>query len=155
MAFGLTVDDPCRGNLTVLQNTCTEGLYVSLRSRIAARPRNERVRWEKIAETRRPRVVCNRATVLPIPGMKECGMRQAVVRLQSKQKLARIILGAKGKEEAVVKGTGEIKDVKEYLVIQRRMLQGNEGPWVVWGTTGESDITDIAAGKLVPTKQGE
>lgn len=51
-----------------------------------------------------------------------------------------------------MKGTGEAKDVKEYLVIQRRMLQGNEGPWVVWGTTGESDITDIAVGKRVPTK---
>jgi len=86
--------------------------------------------------------------------MKECGMRQVVVRLQSKQRLARIIPGAKGKEETVLKGTGEAKDVKEYLVIQRRMLQGVEGPWVVWGTTGESDITDIAVGKHVPPKKG-
>ena len=87
--------------------------------------------------------------------MKECGMRQVVVRLQSKQRLARIIPGAKGKEEAVMKGTGEAKDVQEYLVIQRRMLLGNEGPWVVWGTIGESDIIDIVAGKRVPIKQGE
>ena len=79
-------------------------------------------------------------------------MRQVVVRLQSKQSLARIIPGSNGKEDTVVKGTGEAKDVTEYLVIQRRMLKGKESAWSVWGTTGESDITDVAAGKHVPTK---
>lgn len=83
--------------------------------------------------------------------MKECGMRQVVVRLQSRQSLARIIRSTKGQEDLVKKGTGEVKDVTEYLVIQRRMLKGKEEPWMVWGTTNESDVTDVAAGKFVPT----
>ena len=82
--------------------------------------------------------------------MRECGMRQAVVRLQSRQSLAQIIPGAKGQDDKVVSGTGEGKDVTEYVVIQRRMLNGKEGPWMVWGTTNESNVADIATGRHVP-----
>ena len=79
-------------------------------------------------------------------------MRQVVVRLQSKQSLSRIVSGTtKGQKDTIIQGSGEAKDVTEYLVIQRRMLRGAEGPWVIWGTTNESDVADVAAGKSVPT----
>lgn len=137
----------CSGNLDILEKICTEGLYTSFRSRIAARARDERVRWTKHHDIRRPRVLTNRATALPIQGMKECGMRQVVVRLRSKQSLARLMPNKTTKEYIMVDGTDKEKDVTELLVIQRRMLNGKEEPWKVWGTTQESDVTDIAAGK--------
>ena len=69
-----------------------------------------------------------------LPMAKGAALRQAVVRLQSRQSLAK--LDSNGE---VVNGTGEIKQVKEYVVIQRRMWKGKEEPFMVWGTVEESD----------------
>ena len=69
-----------------------------------------------------------------LPMAKGAALRQAVVRLQSCQSLAK--LDSNGE---VVNGTGEIKRVKEYVVIQRRMWKEKEEPFMVWGTVEESD----------------
>ncbi len=36
-----------------------------------------------------------------------------------------------------------IKDVTEYLVIQRRMIRGVQQPWLVWGTTQETTLDEL------------
>lgn len=55
------------------------------------------------------------------------------MKISSKQSLTRY--DAEGR---IVKGTGDVRDVKEYLVIQKRVWQGREEEWLVWGTVGET-----------------
>lgn len=70
-------------------------------------------------------------------------MRQAVVRIQSRQSLARIIGVGPDGQEIIAKGTGQDKEIREYVVIQRRIWKGVEEPWVVWGTTEETSLSKI------------
>lgn len=70
------------------------------------------------------------------------------MRLRSKQSFTK--LRRKGKEDVVVDDTGHTKDITEYVVIQRRMIEGKEGKWKIWGTTTESDTEAIADGLKVP-----
>ena len=79
--------------------------------------------------------------ILPI---KNSAIRQVVVRIRSKQSLAKIIPAArKGKRETVVEGTDKEKDVDEYVVIQRRIMNGKEGAWMIWGTTQETSVDEV------------
>ncbi|KAL8742367.1 MAG: hypothetical protein Q9190_005137 [Brigantiaea leucoxantha] len=127
------------GDVATLSTICTEGLLATFRSRIEARPPNERMRWTLHKMTHGPKIVSNRAGMLPVKGV---GLRQVVVRLRSRQSLARII-GRRGPDQdAVVEGTGEEKKVQEYLVLQRRIWKGKEQPWMVWGTTQESPLPE-------------
>ena len=69
---------------------------------------------------------------------------QMVIKLKSTQSLEK---GAKGvpfqttaDEERT--GTGS-KQFLEYIVLQRMILEGNEKPWMIWGTTQETKAEDI------------
>ena len=77
-------------------------------------------------------VVSHRAVLLP--GVKGAALRQAVVRLRTRQSLTRI-----KPDGQMVEGTGLEKVVQEYVVVQRRMWREKEEPWMVWGTVEESD----------------
>lgn len=74
---------------------------------------------------------------------KGAALRQVVVRLKSHQSLARLVSDGKNKSETLVKGTGENAKVSEYLVLQRRMMKDEEGPWMIWGTTEETDPASL------------
>jgi len=119
-------------DLTTLTSTCTSGLLSSFTSRLATLPPNETLRWTLHAYTRRPRVVSHRAILLPM--FKGAALRQAVVKLQSKQSLARV-----RKDGSLVEGTGGVREVREYVVVQRRMWSEKEERWMVWGTVEEGD----------------
>ena len=75
-----------------------------------------------------------------IPLGKGIALRQAVVRIQSRQSLARLKPNGE-----LIEGTGEEKDVREYVVVQRRMMKEKEEPWMVWGTVEESDWKLVVA----------
>ena len=124
-----------RGDTDTLRTICADGLYESFRARIAAR-RGEKVQWTLHKYIRSPRVVSDRAARLPIDG---AGLRQAVVRIRSRQSLTRM------REGQVVAGTGQERDVKEYVVIQKRLWKGKEEGWLVWGTTEESTLEQLKA----------
>ncbi|KAL8779565.1 MAG: hypothetical protein Q9213_006870 [Squamulea squamosa] len=124
------------GDITTLSTICTEGLLASFKSRIAARPRNERLRWTLHKFSRGPKFVSHRVAVLPFKGS---AIRQVVVRMRSRQSLARMVSGGPGRPDALVEGTGEEKPVSEYLVLQRRMWKEEEEPWMIWGTTEETN----------------
>lgn len=73
-------------------------------------------------------------------------MRQAVVRIRSVQSLEKNTKTKRkkevgGEDTAGVGGGGKMMD--EYVVIQKNIFQGVEDDWMVWGTTKESDVTDI------------
>lgn len=139
----------CRGDIATLSTLCTEGLLASFKSRIAARPRDERLRWTLHSFLRGPKFVSQRIAMLPYKG---AALRQVVVRLRSRQSLARLLLNGKdNKSETLVKGTGEENEVVEYLVLQRRMLKDEEGPWMIWGTTTETDLAKVL-GSDAPTE---
>ncbi|MCJ1367707.1 hypothetical protein MMC16_006841 [Acarospora aff. strigata] len=123
------------GDTDTLRTICADGLYESFRARIAAR-RGEKVQWTLHKYIRSPRVVSDRAARLPIDG---AGLRQAVVRIRSRQSLTRM------REGQVVAGTGQERDVKEYVVIQKRLWKGKEEGWLVWGTTEESTLEQLKA----------
>ena len=131
-----------RGDTATLTTICADGLRESFRSRIAARSPTERIRWTLHQYTRAPRVVSHRAMMLPVKG---AAMRQAVVRIQTRQSLAKITeVGPDGREK-MAKGTGQEKEIREYVVLQRRIWKGVEEPWIVWGTTEETSLSQIPA----------
>ena len=122
-------------DLSTLKRICCSGLYDSFVSRISARPKGETWTWELVKMTKSPKVMSNRAASL---GIDRAGIRQAVVRICSQQRLTRYKL-----DGSVVPGTGEVKEVKEYIVIQKTLWQGVESEWMVWGTTEETTIEKV------------
>ncbi|ELR03218.1 hypothetical protein VC83_02341 [Pseudogymnoascus destructans] len=127
------------GNIELLKKITCEGLYDSFASRIHTRPRGERWKWEVIKYTSKPRVMSNRAARLPVD---DAGVRQAVVRICSRQRLSRYKA-----DGSLVAGTGEERDVMEYVVIQRMLWEGKENDWMVWGTTEETTLEAIEEAK--------
>ncbi|KAI4284141.1 MAG: hypothetical protein L6R38_001639 [Xanthoria sp. 2 TBL-2021] len=139
------------GDITTLSTICTEGLLASFKSRIASRPRNERLRWTLHKFIRGPKFVSHRIAILPYKGS---AIRQVVVRMRSRQSLAQMVSRGPGRPDALIQGTGEEKDVSEYLVLQRRMWKEIEEPWMVWGTTEETD-PDTVLSSSIPTQVTE
>lgn len=68
-------------------------------------------------------------------GIEGMGLRQAVVRIASRQKLTRY-----GVDGSVVPGSGQEKETVEYLVIQKKLERAAEQEWMVWGTTEETTL---------------
>lgn len=134
------------GDVTTLSTICTEGLLASFRSRIAARPRNEKMRWTLHRFTQGPQFVSQRMAMLPYKG---AALRQVIVRMRSRQSLARMVSKGNNNSGTLVQGTGEEVEVSEYLVLQRRMLRNEEGPWLIWGTTSETEPAMILGSKSI------
>jgi protein MBA1 len=122
-------------DLPTLRRLCTDGLYDSFRARIGSRPRGEQVVWELTDYKKPARLVSNRAARFPIDGS---AVRQAVVRIWSRQKLTRY--AANGTE---VGGAGKVKDIVEYVVVQKIYSQWKADEWQVWGTTKETQLENI------------
>ena len=83
-------------------------------------------------------IMTNRASPFPgLPGLegrKKQLLRQAVVRIQSKQRLQMVERNKRGYVEP--KGQAVIKDIDEMVVIQKVLWDVNgDGPWKIWGTT--------------------
>ena len=136
-----------RGDKELLREICCEGLYKQLIDRFESRPLSESAQWTLHEHIGVSRVVSSRASALP---RKKSALRQVVVRIKSLQSLARLRRNSSGEEE-VVNGTGIPKEMLEYLVLQRRIFDGKEGSWKVWGTTEETQVDGIL-GK-VPQKR--
>ena len=122
------------GDVQKLREICCDGIYDSFRARIGGRKRGETMSWELVQYKGSPKVVSDR--MAQIPGAEGAALRQAVVRIRSRQKLERHLSG-KG-----VEGGGE-KDVVEYVVVQSKMEKWRAGEWKVWGTTTETTLKDV------------
>ena len=62
-------------------------------------------------------------------------MRQLVVRIDSNQRVDKVTSALNGNEK---RQDGLPKQVKEFLVLQRRLIGSEESDWILWGTTEES-----------------
>lgn len=124
------------GDTAKIVNICSEGLRDGLTGRVASRPANERVEWELVEYMGWSRCVSHRYTMLTA-SRDGLGMRQAVVRLKSRQRLTRYVNGKK------VEGSGVEKDMIEYLVLHKTTIDHVEGKWTIWGTTTETSWDTI------------
>lgn len=81
------------GNKDDLRAVAISGIERALETRLNTRSKTTRLKWEIIKHDRFPRIVCNRATKMPIPGEEEdravpTAMRQIVVKLTTTQRLS-------------------------------------------------------------------
>jgi mitochondrial protein MBA1 len=122
-------------DIPTLQKICADGILDSFRARIGNRAHGEKMLWELIRYNKRAKIVSHRAARLPIEG---AGLRQAVVRIASRQKLSRYTANG-----ALVKGTGKERDVVEYVVLEKKCWQGKEEDWRIWGTMEETKFETV------------
>lgn len=132
-----------RKDIPTLSTICMEGLLSSFQTRIGLRPSGEVHEWTLHKYTHSPRIVSHRAALIQEGSI----MRQAVVRIRSAQSLDKGTKNTKtkkkGEGEKDTAGIGEGKMMDEYVVIQKNIFQGVEDDWMVWGTTKESDVSEI------------
>lgn len=75
-----------------LEKVCLSGLTNSFTKRLQTRDKHTKLTWEIVKHDRFPRIVCNRATKLPVPGEPEdravpTALRQIVVKMTTRQRL--------------------------------------------------------------------
>lgn len=126
------------GDRNTLRKICCDGVFETFAGRILQRAKGSRVQWELVQYNNKSKVVCHRAARMPITGT---AVRQAVVRIDSTQKLTR--WERRGGESVQVEGTGREKFVREYVVIQQLIRDWQPQEWRVWGTTQETPLEVI------------
>lgn len=137
-----------QGNIDAMRPRLCDTIYQNLASRIQSRAPNTRLEWKLHKYVGKPWVCSYRVGVLsakPKPSNEQNVLQQAVVRIKSIQSL-KTIKRTRGKatgtsEESVTGGEEQLK--VEYLVIQKMLRKGKPGPWMVWGTTGETTMEKI------------
>lgn len=152
--------NPNRGDNLTINSICTEGLRDRFRARISLRKPGEKYVWTLHDYVGRPRVMSHRATVIPIEDAlnRKSSMRQAVVRIRSRQSLTRT--GRAGVEVVGEQGGDDVKEITEFVVIQKRLWKGTDEKWKVWGTTEETSaegmrealhpkVPEVKDGKIV------
>lgn len=130
--------------MDVLDKLCCDGLRRELRSRIAKRPRGVEFEWSVHGYPTRPKVLSNRAVVLPLPTppgvdprkAPKSAFRQAIVRINSEQSISKHFEDGRIEQ-------GQVKPKSELFVLQKRMIRGKEENWMVWGTTKENSVEDL------------
>lgn len=137
------------GDAKALEDICADNVRDHYQSRIENRnEKGELMKWELVSYKGRPKLCSMKAggTPIELKGIP-VGIQQAVVRIRSLQKLT---IGnktgarasrqkGKDKENVIWKEPNE-KEVTEYIVIQRRLLEGKFEPWKVWGFVKEMDV---------------
>ena len=121
-----------RGDVATLEKICADGLLESFRRRIEIRSPTGKLRWTLHKYNFWNRIVSHKAGT--IPNMTDAGLRQAVVKVRSRQSLEK--LDGAGNP---IPGSGPAQDKVEYVVVQRKMWEAKEQEWMVWGTVAESD----------------
>ena len=119
--------------MTVLKRVCLDGLVASFRTRIDARQHNESLQWKLHKYIGRPRIVSTNIVSMEI---QKSALYQVVVRIKSMQSLERT------HENNSASDATEQKTLLEYLVLQKRMLRGEEEVWKIWGTIEETKVED-------------
>ena len=134
-------------DLLALEDFCCEGLVSSFRTRMSGLRPGVKHEWSITDYTSRPKIVANCATYIPVPGAEKVGIRQVTVRIDSKQRVDTITKDWRGVEQ---RQEGLPKQVREFTVMQRRLINNEESHWVLWGTVQESsaEVDDEATGEL-------
>ncbi|TKX23093.1 hypothetical protein C1H76_4641 [Elsinoe australis] len=131
-------------------------LLGSLRGRVEARGKLNSTEWKLVRYTKRPRCV-GYSVIMPNPDSKEpwsqSWLQQAVVEvesLQSVKRIRRVPDGKGGYEFRDVSGGAKDREgwpvprtVREYVVIQKSVVEGRQGRWMLWGMTKPTTVLDV------------
>lgn len=151
------------GNLAPMENQIFSGLMGSLRGRMAQRPAGTQLKWTLHKYLSKTKLVQWRPMFLPGPKEEtkkhRRGMLQAVVRIHSLQSLQHIrkrARGQKGYMEILVDPQGRelpsqdpaqaekhVKELVEYIVLQKVIRNSREGAWKIWGTAEETTLDKL------------
>lgn len=127
------------GDRDTLRQITSPRLLTSLSGVVARRSSSQRVSWE-IVEHHGARLVNHRATPLPPPCPKNIVIEQAVVAMDTTQKLQRIDTAT----NEVIPASTKMQRRTEYLGIHRMLNKATYevDPWVVIGNTKETTLHD-------------
>ncbi|KAK2041482.1 hypothetical protein LZ31DRAFT_556890 [Colletotrichum somersetense] len=122
------------GDKDALRDICTPRLYETLSAAISRRRAGERLTWELLRYTARPRVVSHKVAVMPPIG-RAPAIQQVVVAISSAQRLGKVDR-ATGQPIAGRDGL-RVQSQTEYFVMSRQFDPKTWVPkkWVVWGNT--------------------
>lgn len=120
-----------RGDIKTIQRFCLPALAKDFEQRILARPSDLQIVWTFDEKRCSASVVSHRVAALGEEN-PNTAYRQAVIRLRSKQSLVT-------KKSSVSESQSQEKTVVEYIVLQKRIVSGNEDDdWKVQGFAEES-----------------
>lgn len=125
-----------KGDAEALKGVVKKDMLSSLVSRIESRGR-ETTEWTLERWIKNPRCVAYQVALIDPnrPKWRQSWMQQAVVVMESEQSLVR---KRQGKAEKKEQGK-----VKEYVVIQKEVIDGVDGKWRIWGTTKATTLEDV------------
>ncbi|WEW57514.1 hypothetical protein PRK78_002981 [Emydomyces testavorans] len=148
MSLKMKVMNFISGDIPSLQRICCQGIYQNFAARISRRPHTTpRLLWTLHSYKKFPfastfsgaQIVSDRAAALP--DAKGFGIRQTVVRIQSKQSLITPSTG-EGQNDAAQQIEKQ-QECTEYVVLQRFMINWEDGDWKVWGLAEETTPEDL------------
>lgn len=119
--------------METLHKICGVGLLESFNKRLLIRGNKTVVRWQLDSYLGHTRAVSHK--VAQYRPFADLNRRQVVFRIHSRQRVTRM----RRSDGTVLEET--VRDVVEYLVLEKRRVQGVESSWFVWGTTTESRAT--------------
>ncbi|PNH27927.1 hypothetical protein BJF96_g8716 [Verticillium dahliae] len=123
------------GDREALRAICTPALYETLGATLDKRSRHERTTWDVVA-THRTWLAAHRVGVLPPPLPKDTMIQQAVVAVDSTQRLDRVDV----RTGLSIPGAARVQRRTEYLAITRRWNGSTyvAGDWKVIGNASET-----------------
>ncbi|KAJ9155728.1 hypothetical protein NKR23_g1622 [Pleurostoma richardsiae] len=135
------------GDKGALEQVCLGQLFRSLAAAVDGRRRGRRLGWELVRYNGRPRVMDHKLAIFPGPGGRQAVLRQAVVRIGSRQRLVEIDEARGG---APVEGSERVRDVTEYVVLSQTLNPQTyaASEWRLWGTVGETTLADMEEEKV-------
>jgi hypothetical protein len=152
------------GDDIILRDICEQTVLGVFQSRISRRPADERLEWSLLEYVNKPRMVSFKTAQTQIEINGEPMMaQQAVVQIRSRQLLrqGKLIQGGEagrvGKDE-FEESFGEVaqgiewqqsreKEVLEYVVLMRRVIDGEPLDWKIWGFAKEAKVAELEGSK--------
>ncbi|EFQ29556.1 hypothetical protein CGRA01v4_14832 [Colletotrichum graminicola] len=128
------------GDKDALRDICTPRLYETLSATVSRRRPAERLTWELLRYTARPRVVSHKLAVMPPVGRGPV-IQQVVVAISSAQRLGKV---DRATGRPLAKDGLRVQNQTEYFVMTRRFDSKTWAPtkWVVWGNTKATTLED-------------
>ncbi|KAK1590734.1 uncharacterized protein LY79DRAFT_198087 [Colletotrichum navitas] len=128
------------GDKNALREICTPRLYETLSATVSRRRPGERLTWELLRYTARPRVVSHKLAVMPPVGRGPV-IQQVVVAISSAQRLGKI---DRATGQPLAKTGLRVQNQTEYLVMTRQFDSKTWEPkkWAVWGNTKATTLED-------------
>ncbi|KAK1992980.1 hypothetical protein LX36DRAFT_643866 [Colletotrichum falcatum] len=121
------------GDKDALRDICTPRLFETLSAAVSRRRPAERLTWELLGYTARPRIVSHKLAVMPPVGRGPV-LQQVVVAIASTQKLGRL---DRATGRPLASDGLRVQTQTEYFVMSRQFDSKTWQPrkWVVWGNT--------------------